>query len=208
MYEFTSGLFFYIYAFTTILSALMVVSVRNPVHSVLFLIMTFFSTAGLFILIGAEFIAMSLVIVYVGAVAILFLFVVMMMNINIAEAKFGFTKNLAISITLSLILVMDLLFIIFSSIEHVKVINTIDMAKNISNTKEIGQLLYTKYIYHFQISGLILLVAMIGAIVLTLKNKQRSHRQDKSKQLERNISNSMKIIKVPTGVGLDGITDQ
>jgi NADH-quinone oxidoreductase subunit J len=169
--------------------------------------MAFFSTAGLFILIGAEFIAMTLVIVYVGAVAVLFLFVVMMMNINVEKIKFGLNKNLPIFIGFSLILLIDLLFIIISSIEHISVRGPEIIDKKITNTHEIGQILYTNYIYHFEISGLILLVAMIGAIVLTLRNKKASHKQDKSKQLARNIENSMRIVKVPTGVGIDGITD-
>jgi NADH-quinone oxidoreductase subunit J len=207
MYDFISGLFFYVFAFTTLLSAIMVVSVRNPVHSVLFLIMAFFSTSGLFILIGAEFIAMTLIIVYVGAVAVLFLFVVMMMNINVEKIKFGLNKNLPVFIGLSLILLIDLLFIIISSIEHLSIREIGNLDKKITNTHEIGQILYTDYIYHFEIAGLILLVAMIGAIVLTLRDKKTSHKQNKSKQLARNRENSMRIVKVPTGVGIDGIID-
>jgi NADH-quinone oxidoreductase subunit J len=200
MYELITGAFFYIFAGITLLASLMIVSARNPVHGVLFLILAFFSTAGLFVLIGAEFIAMTLIIVYVGAVAVLFLFVVMMMNVRIERIKAGFNKYLPMIVLLFLVLLGDLCFIIKASLTNVKV--GFAAAEKISNTHAIGMVLYTDYFYIFQIAGLILLVAMISSISLTLTNKKNSLKQDRTAQLARNKSNSMKVVKVEFRAGI------
>lgn len=203
IYQLVSGLFFYIFSFITIFAALMVVIARNSVHSVLFLILAFCSTSGLFILIGAEYIAMTLIIVYVGAVAVLFLFVIMMLNVKIEQIKFSFSKNLPIIIALSFVVICDLVFIINNSLEYLKIKDYRDVKTSISNTHAIGQLLYTNYIYHFQIAGLVLFVAMIGSIILTLRNKSIRATKNTTSTSDRNKSNSLKIIKVITGEGID-----
>ncbi len=200
VYELISGAFFYVFAGITLFASLMIVSARNPVHGVLFLILAFFSTAGLFVLIGAEFIAMTLIIVYVGAVAVLFLFVVMMMNVRIERIKSGFNKYLPMIALLFLVLLGDLCFIIKTSLSNVKV--GFAAVETISNTHAIGMVLYTDYFYIFQISGLILLVAMISAISLTLTNKKDSLKQNRAAQLARNKDNSMKVVKVAFRAGI------
>jgi NADH-quinone oxidoreductase subunit J len=200
VYELISGAFFYVFAGITLFASLMIVSARNPVHGVLFLILAFFSTAGLFVLIGAEFIAMTLIIVYVGAVAVLFLFVVMMMNVRIERIKSGFNKYLPMIALLFLVLLGDLCFIIKTSLSNVKV--GVAATNTLSNTHAIGMVLYTDYFYVFQISGLILLVAMISAISLTLTNKKDSLKQNRAAQLARNKDNSMKVVKVAFRAGI------
>ena len=187
------AIFFYIFSFIILSSAVMVISSRNPVHSVLFLILAFFNSAGLFVMLGAEFLAMMLIIVYVGAVAVLFLFVVMMLNINISEMKEGFQKYLPIGLLVGIILLAEIFFVISGDgIQRDLNINV----QTIPNTHLIGSVLYTDYIYLFQLSGLILLVAMIGAITLTLRERTGVKKQIVNAQTDRKISDVIEVIKV------------
>ena len=196
-----AGFVFYIFSALLVLSALMVISLRNTVHSVLFLIFAFFNAAGLFILLGAEFIAMTLVIVYVGAVAVLFLFVVMMLNINISQVKQGFTKNLPLGITLSLILA-GLFFLAITNSVAMLPSPAGELNAPITNTEMIGLVLYTNYFYVFQVAGIILLVAMVGAIVLTLTHAKNVKRQDIMKQVMRTKEESIELVDVEVGKGV------
>jgi len=200
------ALAFYMFATVAIAAGVMVISARNPVHSVLFLIAAFFNAAGLFVLLGAEFLAMILVIVYVGAVAVLFLFVVMMLDINFVEMRQGFLQYLPIGGLIGVILLIELLFIFASwtvtpDAGNVAAAPMSDLAE-ISNTRALGLLLYTKYIYFFQAAGLVLLVAMIGAIVLTLRARKGVRRQKVPDQLRRTRAESVEIKKVETGKGI------
>ena len=197
---------FYIFAAVLVASAIMVVFSKNPVHSVLFLILAFFNAAGLFILLGAEFVAMILVIVYVGAVAVLFLFVVMMLDINFTELRQGINTYLPFGIFLGVVLFVELVFLVFqglvpSQASQLAAAAPAPMAMEVSNTRSLGQLLYTHYLYVFQVSGLILLVAMIGAIVLTLRHRPGVQRQRIAEQINRKRGESMVIKQVTTGAG-------
>src|SRR5688500_2164413 len=169
-----AGFFFYLFAIVTVTSGLMVITVRNPVHSVLFLILAFFNAAGLFVLLGAEFLAMILVIVYVGAVAVLFLFVVMMLDVDFVQLRQGFLNYLPVGALIGVVLLGELLIVLggwaFAPSASSVIAAPIPTA-NISNTAALGAILYTRYAYFFEVAGLILLVAMIGAIVLTLRHK-------------------------------------
>jgi NADH-quinone oxidoreductase subunit J len=196
-----AGFVFYIFSALLVLAALMVISLRNTVHSVLFLIFAFFNAAALFILLGAEFIAMTLIIVYVGAVAVLFLFVVMMLNINITQVRQGFAKNLPLAITLSLILAGLFFLAITNSIAMLPT-PAGEMSSQITNTEMIGLVLYTNYFYVFQVAGIILLVAMVGAIVLTLTHSKNVKRQDIMKQVMRTKEESVELVEVEVGKGV------
>ncbi len=190
------NLFFILFSSITVLSCLAVISSRNPVHSVLFLILAFVNSAGIFVLAGAEFLAMILLIVYVGAVAVLFLFVVMMLNVGIDELKVQARKYFISGGLVGSILLLELIFS-FSNLDNIyKRAESQSNNQNITNTHAIGQVLYTEYFFMFQISGCILLVAMIGAIVLTLRKREGVRRQDISEQLKRNKENSIEIIKI------------
>lgn len=200
------ALAFYMFATVAIAAGVMVISARNPVHSVLFLIAAFFNAAGLFVLMGAEFLAMILVIVYVGAVAVLFLFVVMMLDINLVEMRQGFLQYLPIGGLIGVILLIELLFVFASwtvtpDAGNVAALPMSDLAE-VSNTRALGRLLYTKYLYFFQAAGLVLLVAMIGAIVLTLRPRKGVRRQKVPDQLRRTRAESVEIKKVETGKGI------
>jgi NADH-quinone oxidoreductase subunit J len=194
-------LLFYMFAGVMLLSAIMVVSSRNSVHSVLFLILAFFNSAGLFILLHAEFIAMLMVIVYVGAVAVLFLFVVMMLDIKVAETK-GMLKAY---VPIGLLVVVCLLFeilMVSGSWQAITYPVSDGISPAVNNTESLGLLLYTKYAYLFQASGVILLVAMIGAIVLTLRSKDGVKRQKISEQVYRPVKDCIEIVKVEIGKGV------
>ena len=198
---------FYLFAAITVLSGVMVISSKNPVHSVLLLILAFFTSAGLFLLLGAEYLAMTLVIVYVGAVAVLFLFVVMMLDIDIVELRAGFLRYLPMGITVASIVFFELLIVFYLSLNApVLALATarqpIPGSAEISNTEAIGNVLYTYYLYPFQMAGLILLVAMVGAIVLTLRSRPGVRKQTISKQLARTREDSMTIVKVKSGQGI------
>lgn len=188
--------FFYLFAAVMLGAGLMVVISRNPVFSVLFLILAFFNAAGLFVLIGAEFIAMLLVVVYVGAVAVLFLFVVMMLDINFAEMRAGFQKYLPLGLVVGGILVFELVAAIYGDAFSGA---TLPAMPDISNTRALGNVLYTKYLYLFQIAGLILLVAMIGAISLTMRRRAGVRRQVIAEQNMRRRADSVEVIDVPVG---------
>ncbi|MEM1401067.1 MAG: NADH-quinone oxidoreductase subunit J [Pseudomonadota bacterium] len=197
---------FYIFSAITIASGVMVISAKNPVHSVLFLILAFFNAAGLFVLLGAEFLAMLLVVVYVGAVAVLFLFVVMMLDINFAELREGFLQYLPVGALIGLILLVELIFVFGAWAVAPNAVATIQVPAPepavTDNVRAIGQVLYTNYFYLFQVSGLILLVAMIGAIVLTLRVRQGVRKQDIGVQNTRPREQVVAIRKVTSGEGV------
>jgi NADH-quinone oxidoreductase subunit J len=200
------ALCFYIFAAILIASAVMVIAARNPVHSVLFLILGFFNAAGLFVLMGAEFLAMILVVVYVGAVAVLFLFVVMMLDVDFTALRSGFLRYLPIGGLIGLILLAELALIVgaWSFAPEAASASQLPIPdpNQISNTHALGLVLYTDYVYAFQLSGLILLVAMIGAIVLTLREREGVRRQDISRQINRTREQSVELVKVPTRGGV------
>ncbi len=197
-------LVFYLFAGVLVFSSMMVIASKNSVHSVLFLILAFFNAAGLFVLIGAEFIAMMLVIVYVGAVAVLFLFVVMMLNVNFEEMREGFQKYLGLGLSVATILLAELVLVIYWALKTPAAIASAEHAAlpSVSNTQNIGNLLYTYYVYPFQMAGIILLVAMIGAIVLTHRTRPGVRKQKISTQLARTKAQSVEIVKVETGRGI------
>jgi NADH-quinone oxidoreductase subunit J len=197
------SLIFYLFSAVLLTSAIMVVAARNPVHAVLFLILCFFNAAGLFVMMGAEFIAFILVIVYVGAVAVLFLFVVMMLDINFRDLRKGFQRYLPVGLTVALILLAQLAMAVCAWTLDPQVLAASPSADDIENTRALGQVLYTDYFYPFQVSGLILLVAMIGAIVLTLRDRGDVRRQKASRQLGRNVSDVIEIKKVQPGQGVE-----
>ena len=190
------ALFFYMFSTVMLGAGLMVVVSRNPVFSVLFLILAFFNAAGLFVLIGAEFIAMLLVVVYVGAVAVLFLFVVMMLDINFAEMRAGFQKYLPLGLVVGGILVFELVAAIYGDAFKGA---SLPAMPEISNTRALGNVLYTKYMYLFQVAGLILLVAMIGAISLTMRKRPGVRRQVIAEQNARSRDESVEVVEVPVG---------
>jgi NADH-quinone oxidoreductase subunit J len=197
---------FYLFAGIAVASGVMVIASRNPVHSVLFLILAFFNGAGLFVLMGAEFLAMILVVVYVGAVAVLFLFVVMMLDIDFVELRQGFVKYLSVGALVGIILFVELVLIVGSWVltpaaAHVATDPILPFTQ-VQNTAALGLVLYTKYVYLFQASGMILLVAMIGAIVLTHRSREGVRRQRVGTQLARDPKQTIEIRKVPTGSGL------
>jgi NADH-quinone oxidoreductase subunit J len=196
--------FFYLFAIVAVASAMMVITSRNPVHSVLFLILCFFNAAGLFVLLGAEFLAMILVVVYVGAVAVLFLFVVMMLDVDFVELREGFLNYLPIGGVIGLILLVELILLIGTwniapdLIAHA----SSPQPTNITNTQAIGEVLYTKYVFWFQTAGLVLLVAMIGAIVLTMRHKPNIKRQNIADQVARGPATSIEVREVKSGEGI------
>ncbi|WP_334129252.1 NADH-quinone oxidoreductase subunit J [Sneathiella sp.] len=201
-----TALAFYLFAAMTVASAFMVIAARNPVHSVLFLILAFFNSAALFVLLGAEFIAMILVVVYVGAVAVLFLFVVMMLDINFAELRQGFLQYLPIGALVGIILLIELILVVSGwalSPESVEIAAlSAPAASELTNTEQLGHIIYTDYAYLFQAAGLILLVAMIGAIVLTHRQRPGVRRQSIAEQVYRPTEKSVAIRKVEPGQGV------
>ena len=201
-----SGLAFYLFAFIAVASGVMVISARNPVHSVLFLILAFFNSAGLFVLLGAEFLAMILVVVYVGAVAVLFLFVVMMLDINYVEMRQGFLQYMPIGGLIGLILLVELAMVVTTWAVTPEVGTAAQVAippiDQTHNTEAIGQVLYTKYVYLFQAAGLVLLVAMVGAIVLTLRQREGVRRQSIATQVTRKRQEAIELKDMPSGSGV------
>lgn len=196
--------FFYLFAAVAVVSAFMVISARNPVHAVLFLILTFVNAAGLFMLAGAEFLALILIVVYVGAVAVLFLFVVMMLDVDFAEMRQGMLQYAPIGILVGVVLLLELLLVAGSFFISPDVANgsalPIDAAMD--NTRQLGLVLYTRYVFLFQGAGAVLLVAMIGAIVLTLRHRTSAKRQNPVDQVARKASETLKVVKVKSGQGL------
>ena len=201
-----SALFFYLFSGVAIASAVMVAGARNPVHSVLFLILAFFNAAGLFVLLGAEFLAMILVVVYVGAVAVLFLFVVMMLDVDFVELRQGFLTYLPVGGLVGIVLLAELLIVlggwVFTPDIGMAVALPIPPADQVSNTAALGAVLYTRYVFFFQAAGMILLVAMVGAIVLTLRHKVGVKRQSIAAQNARSPATGVEIRKVESGKGL------
>ena len=199
-----TALFFYLFAGVCVASAVMVIVSRNPVHSVLFLILAFVNASGLFILMGAEFLGMMLIVVYVGAVAVLFLFVIMMLDVDFVELREGFLEYLPIGLVIGAIFLVELLLVAGGWVIKPDTARQITAAipTNVSNTEALGLVLYTKYIHYFQIAGMVLLVAMIGAIVLTLRHKAKVKRQDINVQNARTPELAMAVRKVTSGQGL------
>ncbi len=200
------ALAFYLLAVVTVAAGVLVISARNPVHSVLFLILAFFSAAGLFVLMGAEFLAMLLVIVYVGAVAVLFLFVVMMLDVNFVELREGFLQYLPLGGLIGLVMLVELLLILGTWVSGPEVAlhaaSPAPALEAVSNTRALGHLIYTKYIYLFQTAGLILLVAMIGAIVLSHRKRGGVRRQVIRDQVNRRREDSVEVKKVTSRGGI------
>lgn len=198
------ALAFYLFAIVAVISATAVVTVRNPVYSVLLLILTFFNAAGLFVLLGAEFLAMLLVVVYVGAVAVLFLFVVMMLDINFVELRQGFLSYLPIGILVAVVLFVELAFVggSWALSDGTVAVLAHPTPAGQTNIEALGHLIYTDYVYIFQSAGLVLLVAMIGAIVLTLRHREGVRRQKISEQVKRDRADTLEIKKVPVGRGI------
>lgn len=196
-----TAFFFYLFAVFAVISATLVITAKNPVHAVLFLILTFFNAAGLFVLLGAEFLAMLLVIVYVGAVAVLFLFVVMMLDVDFAELRAGFIKNAPVGLIVGGIVLAELvaLFGVYGFELGVGKQLAAVAPEGVSNTKALGLLIYTRYAYFFQGAGLVLLVAMVGAIVLTLRHKEGVKRQSISAQVNRTPEMAVEVVKVAPG---------
>jgi len=197
------ALAFYLFAFITVASGFMVIAARNPVHSVLFLILAFLNSAALFVLLGAEFLAMIMVIVYVGAVAVLFLFVVMMLDINFVQLREGAQRYLPIGALVGLILLVELLMVLggwyFSP--SVEAVRAAPPPPDLTNTEALGQLFYTRYVFLFEAAGMILLIAMVGAIVLTLRHRPDVKRQRISNQVRRSARDSIEIKHVEPGQG-------
>ena len=196
------AIFFWVFSATLVGSALAVILARNPVHSVLFLILSFVAASGLFLLMGAEFLGMILIVVYVGAVAVLFLFVVMMLDVDFAELKQGFLQYLPIGALIALFVAVELGYVAVGWTRSPQAAEAAAPAGAIANTAALGRVLYTQYFYFFQAAGMILLTAMIGAIVLTLHHRVGVKRQDVSVQVARNPASSVEVRKVPSRAGI------
>jgi NADH-quinone oxidoreductase subunit J len=200
------AIFFYVFAGVCIASAFMVIAARNPVHSVLYLILAFVNAAGLMVMLGAEFLAMILIVVYVGAVAVLFLFVIMMLDVDFTELRQGFLQYLPLGALLFFVFVLELGGVVFSWAIAPDVsrafASPIPALTDATNTEALGRVLYTRYVYFFQAAGLILLVAMVGAIVLTLRHKPNVKRQNIAEQIARTKATAIEIVKVESGRGL------
>jgi NADH-quinone oxidoreductase subunit J len=206
------AIMFYIFAAITVGSGVMVVSARNPVHSVLWLILAFLNSAGLFILLGAEFLAMILVVVYVGAVAVLFLFVVKMLDIDFAELRSGFMRYLPIGALIGFVLLAELVLIfghwvIAPGVAGIAAAPAPAPLAELTNTRALGGLIYTRYLFAFQVAGVILLVAMIGAIVLTLRERAGVRRQRIPQQVGRTRAEAVAVVKVPLGTAAEPVTE-
>jgi NADH-quinone oxidoreductase subunit J len=198
------ALFFYLFAGVCVTSAFMVIAARNPVHSVLYLILAFVNAAALFVMMGAEFLAMILIVVYVGAVAVLFLFVVMMLDVDFAELRQGFLQYLPVGALIGVVFLGELLVVVGGWVIGPNVVQSIaaPIPPTITNTEALGRVLYTQYVYYFQAAGVLLLVAMIGAIVLTLRHKPNVKRQNISDQVARSKETAIEIRKVRPGQGI------
>ena len=196
---------FYVLAAVTLGAGALVVSVRNPVHSVLFLILTFFTAAGLFVLLGAEFLAMLLVVVYVGAVAVLFLFVVMMLDVDFVALRQGFARYMPIGLAIGVVLLLEMVLVSVTVAQHgaaAKNSAPLTPDQALPNAEMIGRVLYTDYVYLFQAAGLVLLVAMIGAIVLTLRRRPGVRRQNIAAQVGRTRKTGMDVVSIKDGAGI------
>ena len=203
-----AALFFYLFAGICVASAFMVIAAKNPVHSVLYLILAFVNAAGLFVMLGAEFLAMILIVVYVGAVAVLFLFVVMMLDVDFAELKQGALQYLPIGMLIGGIFLAELLLVVGAWVIEPGVPQAITapIAAKVPNIEAIGLVLYTRYVFFFEAAGMILLIAMVGAIVLTLQHRVRVRRQNVAEQVARTPATAMEVVKVRSGQGLGSNT--
>jgi NADH-quinone oxidoreductase subunit J len=197
-----SAIFFYLFSAVAIASGVMVIGSRNPVHSVLFLILAFVNAAGLFVLLGAEFLAMILIVVYVGAVAVLFLFVVMMLDVDFVELRQGFLNYLPVGGLIGIVLLAELLLVVGGWTFAGDTLPAAPQPTGMSNTAALGAILYTKYIYFFQAAGMVLLVAMVGAIVLTLRHRENVKRQSVADQVARTPATAIEVRKVESGKGI------
>jgi NADH-quinone oxidoreductase subunit J len=195
---------FYLFALSAVVAGFMVVVSKNPVHSVLWLILAFLSAAGLFVLLGAEFVAMLLIIVYVGAVAVLFLFVVMMLDVDFAELKGELARYMPLGLLIGVVMLLQLgvAFGVWEAAEGAQALRLAPATEGVENTAALGLLIYDKYLYLFQAAGLILLVAMIGAILLTLRHRKDIKRQDVVAQMHRDPAKAMELVDVKPGQGL------
>jgi NADH-quinone oxidoreductase subunit J len=194
---------FYLLAVVSTVAALLVVSARNPVHSVLFLILCFFSAAGLFVLLGAEFLAMLLVVVYVGAVAVLFLFVVMMLDVDFAQLRKGFAAYLPAGLVVAAVLLVEIILVSATVADRGEAAHSSPhVAGGVRHSEALGRVLYTDYFYFFQAAGIVLLIAMIGAIVLTLKHRPHVKRQNIARQVARNRASGMEVVTIESGKGI------
>jgi NADH-quinone oxidoreductase subunit J len=198
------ALFFYLFAGVCVASAFMVIAGKNPVHSVLYLILAFVNASGLFVMMGAEFLAMILIVVYVGAVAVLFLFVVMMLDVDFTELRHGFLQYLPVGALVGVMFLAELLLVVGTWVigPGIPQAITAPIPSTISNTEALGRVLYTQYVYYFQAAGIVLLVAMVGAIVLTLRHKPNVKRQNIADQVARSRDTAIEIVKVRPGQGL------
>ena len=196
------AIFFWLFSGVLIVSALAVITARNPVHSVLFLILAFVNAAGLFLLMGAEFLGMILIVVYVGAVAVLFLFVVMLLDVDFAELKQGFVQYLPIGALIALLVAFELGYVAVGWTRSPDAVAAAAPSGTLSNTAALGRVLYTQYFYFFQAAGMILLTAMVGAIVLTLRHKAGVKRQNIAAQVAREPATAVELRKVPSRVGI------
>lgn len=199
------GIAFYLLAAVAVVAGLLVVTAKNPVHSVLWLILAFFSSAGLFVLLGAEFLAMLLVVVYVGAVAVLFLFVVMMLDVDFVRLREGFARYMPLAVIVAGILLAEMVMISLTVVTRGAAADAVAPAvagPDASNVETIGRVLYTDYVYFFQAAGIVLLIAMIGAIVLTLRHKPNIKRQNIAAQVGRDAKTAMEVKSVTTGAGV------
>jgi NADH-quinone oxidoreductase subunit J len=187
---------FYLLAALTAFAALRVITSRNPVHAALFLVLTFFSTAGIWMLLEAEFLALTLVLVYVGAVMVLFLFVVMMLDINLERLRVGFWKWFPFAVVLAVILLVEMVMVLGSSQTASTGVNAVQHAANYSNTKELGRLIYTEYVYAFELAAVLLLVAIIAAIALTLRHRPGTKKQDQSQQVVVKRRDRVRLVTV------------
>ena len=196
--------FFYLFSAIAIVSAVMVISARNPVHAVLFLILAFYNPSGLFMLAGAEFLALLLIVVYVGAVAVLFLFVVMMLDVDFTSMRSGFLQYAPVGVIVGIVLLLELLLLAGSFVVSPEAAggSALPIDGAVDNMTAIGLVLYTRYIFLFQGAGAVLLVAMIGAIVLTLRHKSNVKRQNPIDQVARRASETLEVVKVKSGQGL------
>jgi NADH-quinone oxidoreductase subunit J len=196
--------FFYVFSIIAVASALMVIASRNPVHSVLFLILTFVNAAGLFMLAGAEFLALILIVVYVGAVAVLFLFVTMMLDVDFASLRQGMLQYAPVGVVIGLILLVELLLVggSYMMAPATTATSVVPIDQTIDNTRALGKVIYTRYVFLFQGAGAVLLVAMVGAIVLTLQHKTNVKRQNVGKQVSRKRSEATELVKVKSGQGI------
>ena len=199
------GIAFYLLATVAVVSALLVVTARNPVHSVLWLILSFFSAAGLFVLLSAEFLAMLLVVVYVGAVAVLFLFVVMMLDVDFVKLREGYARYLPLGGVVAAILLAEMIVVSLTVARGGAAAGATApvVSEDISNAEAIGRVLYTDYVYIFQAAGIVLLIAMIGAIVLTLRHKPGVRRQVIADQVARTKQAGMRVVSIKPGEGID-----